>query len=112
MLIKNIDEQLVNGSIGKVIAFVDVAGFAAMRNGGAEEVVEEVEGEKKKPKASAASGVRMPVVRFVLPGGGKRDYHVQQEDFKVELPSGEVQASRKQVPLVCEFRTSSFGSSC
>jgi len=75
-----------------------------MRNGGGEEAEEE--GGATKKKASAASGVRMPVVRFVLPGGGKRDYHVQQEDFKVELPSGEVQASRKQVPLVCEFARS------
>ena len=52
MLIKNIDEQLVNGSIGKVIAFVDLAGYAAMRNGGGEEVEEEGGATKARWMAS------------------------------------------------------------
>ena len=101
MLIKNVDEQLVNGSIGKVIHFTDAAGFLSMKHG---TTPEEDAAEKKKP--AAKSGIKLPVVRFVIPGGYKRDVLMQLEEFKVELPSGEVQASRKQVPLVLSWAMS------
>ena len=91
MLIKNLDDSLVNGSIGKVVRFADV----------------EVEGdltleknEMKKPgkePPKKPSGKIYPVVEFLQPGGYTRTVMILPESWKVELPSGEVQVSRTQV---------------
>jgi len=92
MLIKNMDDSLVNGSIGKVVRFADVEADG--------EVVLEKNNEMKKmgkepPKKP--SGKIYPVVEFLQPGGYKRTVMVLPESWKVELPSGEVQVSRTQV---------------
>jgi hypothetical protein len=48
--------------------------------------------------SKAAHGVKpFPVVQFKVPGGGLRDMLVEPDQFKAELPNGEVQASRSQV---------------
>lgn len=101
MLIKNMDETLVNGSIGRVVAFTDSATFLASLKATVK-ATEEPTVEKAK---AGRSLIELPVVRFAVPGGQTREILVQQEDFKVELPNGEVQASRKQLPLVCESPT-------
>lgn len=92
MLIKNMDDTLVNGSIGKVLRFADVeaeSDLALEKNGEAKKFGKE---PPKKP-----SGKIYPVVEFLQPGGHKRTVIVQPESWKVELPSGEVQVSRTQV---------------
>jgi len=58
---------------------------------------EDEDGKSKKPKSSAGSGKRFPIVRFNFPGGSTRDIPIGMETWKIELPSGEVQASRSQV---------------
>ncbi len=109
MLIKNVDETLVNGSMGKVIGFchkalyfVDTQGRWEPEGGDVSGLDEEEREKKLKLRATLeakiALGVRpMPVVRFRVPGGGSRDMIVENDLFKNELPTGEIQASRSQV---------------
>ncbi|GBE86662.1 hypothetical protein SCP_0905420 [Sparassis crispa] len=106
MLIKNIDETLVNGSMGQVVKFLDPSdpngslddelpgGKPLSKNGAA------------KPAKKAAEVTPWPVVDFLGPGGSRRRVVVQSESFKVELPSGEVQASRTQLPLILAWAMS------
>lgn len=95
MLIKNVDEQLVNGTMGRVKDFVDPisyaneTGYDTANGAGATGAV------PKKPP----SGTRYPRVVFSLANGEQRTVLVTPETWKVELPNGEVQVSRTQVPL-------------
>lgn len=90
MLIKNYDEMLVNGSLGTIIEFSTTDDWAAY---------DPIEAAEKKKKSSASTLV-FPVVEFLLVGGGKRKQLIQPEQWKVELPDGEVQVSRSQLPLI------------
>jgi ATP-dependent DNA helicase PIF1 len=109
MLIKNVDETLVNGSMGKVIGFCHKQLYFTdphgrwRRDGDLDDVVDE-EDRTKRIKVremllgKLAQGVKpLPVVQFKVPGGGLRDMLVEPDQFKAELPNGEVQASRSQV---------------
>jgi ATP-dependent DNA helicase PIF1 len=98
MLIKNMDESLVNGSIGKVVRFADVEveGDIAL------EKTNEMKKLGKEPPKKP-SGKIYPVVEFLQPGGYKRTVMVLPESWKVELPSGEVQVSRTQVSRLSLF---------
>jgi ATP-dependent DNA helicase PIF1 len=94
MLTKNMDDTLVNGSMGKVLGFVDGS------DGNYERVAEEKTGTgaDKKPKSAAVGvGQLYPLVEFSSPGGHKKKLMITPETWKVELPSGEVQVSRNQV---------------
>lgn len=93
MLIKNMDDSLVNGSMGKVVRFVDPNVVTEF-----EEVGDAAGKGGKEGKKSAVVGksIEYPVVEFTVPGG-KREVLIQPETWKVELPSGEVQVSRIQV---------------
>jgi len=99
MLIKNMDEMLVNGSMGKVLRFVDPAVYGTDHD--------DVDGDGNvpaggKPKSQAKKPaptreMLMPVVEFLVPNKGRRQAIIIPETWKVELPSGEVQLSRTQV---------------
>jgi ATP-dependent DNA helicase PIF1 len=91
MLIKNTDDMLVNGTMGKVVQFVDTATY--------EKAGEEILGGGKDGKKNITlKGItRYPVVEFILSNGYKRKVLVLPEVWKVELPNGEVQVSRTQV---------------
>lgn len=127
MLIKNVDEGLVNGSVGKVIAFQTEAMFDRYEqaNFGPDNVKdehdavkEEALGEDSVQRLKSAAAQRMqanmfgstsqlyPLVRFVTDSGTTRDLLCQRETWKVELPNGEVQASRSQVPLILAWALS------
>lgn len=102
MLIKNTDETLVNGSVGKVMGFYDQGTYNKMLVGMGEEPQEPTEDAKKnskgKKEGAAAGQPVYPLVRFPLANmGGTRDMLMVPETWKVELPNGEVQASRTQV---------------
>ena len=98
MLIKNTDETLVNGSIGKVHSFVDPAEYAKEQ---AEAIsgTSTLGGTGTSTKKAAALGVakKYPLVDFLMANGSHRRVLVMPETFKIELPNGEVQASRLQV---------------
>lgn len=95
MLIKNVDEQLVNGTMGRVIRFIDPVSYTAETG---HDTVNGVGATSAIPKKSSPSS-RWPEVEFSLANGGKRTVLVTPETWKVELPSGEVQVSRLQVVL-------------
>lgn len=125
MLIKNLDETLVNGSMGKVIGFshkhVYMEGTDGywLPNGGptAEEEDEDLSeiggGRQKKGKSPADMPLQqpLPVVRFRVPGG-TRDMLVDKDIFKSELPNGEIVASRLQVGLVPSSLSLAYNTIC
>ena len=126
MLIKNIDDTLVNGSIGKVVAFMSETTFDIyhereddfQEHGGDSnsEAMEnrllarsKINSMMNKDGASAASAntsQMWPLVRFQLVDGSSRDLLCQRESWKIELPNGEVQAARSQVPLILAWALS------
>ena len=122
MLIKNIDETLVNGSIGKVIAFMDEKMFDIYHEDGNEEDFQAVETldmneedmteSRKKLRAMinkdgpGDTSRKWPLVRFAIADGTSRDLLCQRESWKIELPNGEVQAFRNQVPLILAWALS------
>jgi ATP-dependent DNA helicase PIF1 len=121
MLIKNIDDNLVNGSIGNVIAFMNDRTFEIYDNNpdllDSQETDEiELDGRfleaRKKiqslmnKNAIADTGKIYPLVRFLLPDGTSRDLLCHPEDWKVELPNGEIQAQRRQIPLILAWALS------
>jgi ATP-dependent DNA helicase PIF1 len=91
MLIKNVDDLLVNGSIGRIVDFVDPV---VHRERGGEDTSSK---DAKKITASLGTGKLYPLVDFALPNGGKQMRLVMPETFTVELPGGEIQVSRVQV---------------
>jgi ATP-dependent DNA helicase PIF1 len=94
MLIKNVDETLVNGSMGRVIKFCDPASYATELDD-----VTTIGGSKTAVGAAASkakSGNQLPVVEFMIGRSGTRTVIVTEETWKAELPNGEVQASRTQ----------------
>lgn len=111
MLVKNLDETLVNGSMGKVIGFTYKNMFQCddMGKWTPDADLKELEEEDKMKSLAVRQALRdkyqakganpLPVVRFKVPGGGTRDVLMEMDVFKAELPNGEVQASRSQVRL-------------
>ncbi|KIW00204.1 uncharacterized protein PV09_08244 [Verruconis gallopava] len=123
MLIKNIDDTLVNGSLGKVIGFMNEATFdnyqqneeayyATQQNGADEaasrhnQPAELSDRKLRLAELAGGSSQAYPVVRFAIADGSTRDLLCQRESWKVELPNGEVQASRHQVPLILAWALS------
>jgi ATP-dependent DNA helicase PIF1 len=115
MLIKNYDDTLVNGSLGKVIGFMTTNEFSSYHDDdeaylASQSVGAEVPDHKQtiaelatKTKGSAN---RFPVVRFAIADGTTRDMLCHQEQWSVEQPNGEIQASRSQVPLILAWALS------
>lgn len=117
MLIKNIDETLVNGSIGRVIGFMDERQFDSYNNNEAAFLQSPGGTVQSNAGDSAPVDVRQmmqgittsrkwPLIRFLLADGTWRDLLCEPETWKIELPNGEVQASRAQVPLILAWALS------
>ncbi|PNS17634.1 hypothetical protein CAC42_3029 [Sphaceloma murrayae] len=122
MLIKNIDESLVNGSIGTVIGFMSEQTFDRYTHN--EEEFTATQGDALKDEDSTKmrtdrarqrieenmrgfdTAQRFPVVRFTLNDNTTRDLLCQRETWKIELPNGEIQASRAQIPLILAWALS------
>lgn len=120
MLIKNMDETLVNGSVGKVVAFMDEKTFEIyceneddfQSAGMTDPNIEENTESRKKLKAminkdlAGDTSRKWPLVRFSIADGSSRDLLCQPEAWKIELPNGEIQASRSQIPLILAWALS------
>jgi ATP-dependent DNA helicase PIF1 len=125
MLIKNMNDGLVNGSLGKVVAFMDEKTFEIydrnpelFREGVSDEDLEDLDEETRsrfsairasfslKKESSATAGTEYPLVQFSLADGTIQEILVQREEWKVELPTGEVQAQRSQLPLILAWALS------
>lgn len=85
MLIKNLSPTLVNGSLGTVV------GFAT------DHVLDEETGQRYESQ--------FPVVRFA---GEEDDLIIKPEEWRMELPNGEVIGSRVQIPLILSWAMSKF----
>lgn len=124
MLIKNMDETLVNGSLGTVTGFMSESTFEIMGISSPEDDADLLYSDnehdakvKKRIKAFGAalggSGTgsengnrEFPLVKFHAVDGSERVLLCIPEEWKVELPTGEVQASRKQLPLILAWALS------
>ena len=120
MLIKNIDDSLVNGSLGRVVGFMDEKTFDYYHENEDEfqaaEAMDpndkEMDRSRKKIKSMinkdliGSTSQKWPLVRFAIADGSSRDLLCQHESWKIELPNGEVQASRSQVPLILAWALS------
>jgi ATP-dependent DNA helicase PIF1 len=124
MLIKNMDDNLVNGSIGKVIGFMNEKTFEVYEGEdldvlrdegdytGEDDMGDTFREAKRKIKGMrnkdliADTGKEYPLVRFFSADGNSRDLLCQPEDWKIELPNGEVQAQRRQIPLILAWALS------
>lgn len=129
MLIKNLDEGLVNGFIGRVVRFAtedqfnlydegkidelydseDESTQNALSKEAREQISRSMSVSARGPGGSrlvATTQKRFPVVSFDLPDGRIREVHFQPEDWKVELPNGEIQAQRRQIPLILAWALS------
>lgn len=117
MLIKNLDETLVNGSLGTVMNFMDQTTFEL--TGGNEGYASDVDADEKVKKRIKAFGRELerstftsgdnteyPFVKFHAVDGTERALLMVPEDWKVELPTGEVQAQRRQIPLILAWALS------
>ncbi|KKY19378.1 putative mitochondrial dna helicase [Phaeomoniella chlamydospora] len=125
MLIKNFDEGLVNGSLGKIQAFMttDVHNYWKDNEEEFEEIwgdEDDAEKQRKKQEIRAAmnkknpnpdgandTGTHYPLVRFSLPDGTFRTMLCTPEDWKVEGNiRDEIVAHRRQVPLILAWALS------
>lgn len=113
MLIKNLDGSLVNGSLGTVIAFSDERTFDMTNMDEYDSAMDDAMAKaRRKLKAFSrepepdGSGMKYPVVRFISTDGVARVILCQPEEWKVELPNGEVQAKRVQLPLILAWALS------
>ena len=127
MLIKNFDEGLVNGSLGKIQAFMtqDIHNYWKENEEEFEEIWgDEEDEEKRKRKQEIRSAMRpqkkddldsagstdqqyYPLVRFSLPDGTFRTMLCTPEDWRVEgNTKDELIANRRQVPLILAWALS------
>jgi ATP-dependent DNA helicase PIF1 len=90
MLIRNLDHTLVNGSVGRVIGFSDLGAYTVGQD-------LEVLVSKTCDNRPTAPGHLYPVIEFPVGKSGTRKVLIQEELWTVELPDGEIQASRSQV---------------
>lgn len=115
MLIKNMDDGLVNGSLGKVVSFMDETTYA-IYDQDPEVLNEAVEDHqlsassldaRRKIEALKNSGKQIfPYVQFLGADGTTRSMLIKREEWKIELPNGEVQAQRSQLPLILAWALS------
>ena len=129
MLIKNLDETLVNGSLGKIIGFMNEKTyqvwnslspndddspfdfFLPNKSGADDQTYTESArlrkvASSKMQKAAAEEGKLFPYVRFSIPDGTTRDHLVLPEKWAIELPNGDIEAYRLQVPLILAYALS------
>ncbi|CED85302.1 mitochondrial dna helicase [Phaffia rhodozyma] len=132
MLIKNIDDDLVNGSVGKVVGFhteaewgmvsreYELDGLSGFSSSGSSSVDPNTGEEKvwsaggkpmkeqtlRQQEAAQQSTRKFPAIRFALASGGYRNRLIIAESFKIDMPDGTLKAERKQVPLILAWAMS------
>ena len=135
MLIKNMDENLVNGSLGKVIGFMSESTYSLCEREGIDldsalnfdaqvkddpfgfKTLEDEQDDSEsvlrkkrrilKLRAMAAETSQLwPLVRFTTASGYHIDRLMTREKWSIETPDGEVQAYRRQIPLILAYAIS------
>jgi len=106
MMIKNMDDQLVNGTVGKVVDFMTETEWALSGINGASLMDRKEKAEEKKGKQRSVEK-KYPVVEWKIVGSRHvRTDLVRPEQFKVEGPNGNVEVSRQQLPLILAWAMS------
>ncbi|OLN81460.1 ATP-dependent DNA helicase PIF1 [Colletotrichum chlorophyti] len=115
MLIKNMDDTLVNGSLGKVTKFMSESSFEAwlpdsktgyVSDDGGDPTIRKIKAFSREVEEAAKGTTEYPVVEFAAVDGTSRTILCVPEDWKVESPTGEVLASRCQLPLILAWALS------
>jgi ATP-dependent DNA helicase PIF1 len=96
MMIKNVDEQLVNGTVGKVVDFMTEFEWADSLLASGRQPDENTDEKDKSRKPSTEK--KWPIVEWKIVGSrNPRKELVREEIFKVEGPNNKIEASRTQV---------------
>lgn len=82
MLVKNLTTELVNGTVGVVTGLIDTNKLS--------------ETDKKRYSKLEST----PIVRFTLSNGKVQTRFLTRETWETQLPGGQIQASRTQIPLI------------
>jgi ATP-dependent DNA helicase PIF1 len=114
MLTKNMDEMLVNGSLGKVIGFMTEQMFEVYKDNEEDFLEGRVPGlgddDLSAQQSASLLGLSTqklyPLVRFANPDGTTRELLCKPEVSKTEQPNGEVLVSREQIPLILAWALS------
>ena len=117
MLIKNMDDSLVNGSLGTVEKFMTETEYTSIDTASLfndPDVKKRtlalnsyLRGETPGSGGKAGNSGRLyPYVLFHGIGGSTRGILIRPEEWKSELPNGIVQASRTQLPLILAWALS------
>lgn len=104
MLIKNLDQALVNGSIGVVVGFGQ-AEYEGDKEDDDEEMIQQA---NKRARLAPTKEELAPRVEWRLPNGSTVIKLMAREDFKVEKSQGVLSAKRVQVrrsPLCLHLST-------
>lgn len=115
MLVKNMDETLVNGSLGRVRGFMTESMFE-LKNDTAfgtddegapdAKVQNRIKAFTRELEESRTGATEYPVVEFSASDGTHRTILCIGEEYKVENAAGEVQACRRQIPLILAWALS------
>ena len=97
MLIKNMTEHLVNGTLGRVTGFMKETFEQSNRN---------QEGPPKITGPEKAEDKEWPLVQFTLMDGSTQQLLCLPEEWAMELPNRQIQAARIQVPLILAWALS------
>lgn len=135
MMIKNFDSQLVNGTLGKVVGFMDAQTFKLVEKYGdsdclsTQEVMEQCDHGFEFDSVMDSQTVRemhsdplyrkwcqlketqtplklYPYVRFHFSDGQTRDHMILPEKWELEDTEGNIMCSREQIPLILAWALS------
>lgn len=101
MLLKNVDIDLVNGSIGVVVGFVGQGKYARK-----DKVAKLRTPNRIKDAFTDDMEINMTIPFPVVKFSGGRELVLERESWSVELPGGKESASRSQIPLMLAWAIS------
>lgn len=102
MLLKNVDVELVNGSVGVVVGFVGQGKYTDNLNNLRTPQRQDGVYTDLSGSSDLDYSYPYPIVRFM----SGRELVVERERWSVELPDGEKLASRTQIPLMLAWAMS------
>ncbi|KAG2222751.1 hypothetical protein INT45_013115 [Circinella minor] len=105
MLLKNMDQTLVNGSLGIVVGFVGDEKYNTLtdiRRCMPPSKFSGAQSSEIEPDLESMKSQQWPIVQFT----DGREVLMESEQWSIELPGGEVVASRTQIPLMLAWAMS------
>lgn len=102
MLLKNLDADLVNGSLGVVIGFVGKGAYTKKKSVEKLRTPHRLKESFMDGNGEIDMSIPYPVVKFA----GDRVMVLERESWSVELPGGRESASREQIPLMLAWAIS------